>query len=88
MWSTWSATSFAVTAFVVLYMVGAVQALQQMESTWKAEVSRQLVQLSSMARVGRFDRLEVLTPDGRIVCQVRPDRRVFVRSAAPKTQVP
>lgn len=47
------------------------------------DIEQQAAQLSNIARVGRFDRLEILTLDGRIVCQVQPDRRVFVRSATP-----
>jgi hypothetical protein len=45
------------------------------------QIEQQATQLSGLAPVGRFDRLEILTPDGRIVCQVQPDRRLFVRSA-------
>ena len=45
------------------------------------QVENQAAQLSGLASVGRFDRLEVFTPEGRIVCQVQPDRRLFVRSA-------
>jgi len=44
------------------------------------QIGQQATQLSGLAPVGRFDRLEILTPDGRIVCQVQPDRRLFVRS--------
>jgi CheY-like chemotaxis protein len=44
------------------------------------QIEQQAAQLSTLAPVGRFDRLEILTPDGRIVCQVQPDRRLFVRS--------
>jgi CheY-like chemotaxis protein len=45
------------------------------------QVEQQALQVSSLASVGRFDRLEIVTPEGRIVCQVQPDRRLFVRSA-------
>ena len=45
------------------------------------QVEQQAVQLGGLASVGRFDRLEILTAEGRIVCQVQPDRRLFVRSA-------
>jgi hypothetical protein len=45
------------------------------------QIEQQATQLSSLAPVGRFDRLEILTPEGRIVCQVQPDRRLFVRRA-------
>jgi len=44
------------------------------------QIGQQASQLSSLAPVGRFDRLEIRTPEGRIVCQVQPDRRLFVRS--------
>jgi CheY-like chemotaxis protein len=50
------------------------------------QVEQQAAQLSSLASVGRFDRLEIFTPEGRIVCQVQPNRRLFVRSAG--TQSP
>jgi CheY-like chemotaxis protein len=65
----------------VLYQIGC----SNIESRARLleEIEQQAAQLSTLARVGRFDRLEVLTPDGRIVCQVQPDRRVFVRSATP-----
>jgi CheY-like chemotaxis protein len=45
------------------------------------QIEQQAAQLSTLAAVGRFDRLEILVPGGRIVCQMRPDRRLFVRSA-------
>jgi CheY-like chemotaxis protein len=48
------------------------------------QIEQQAAQLSSLAPVGRFDRLEIMTPDGRIICQVQPDRRLFVRSAGTK----
>jgi CheY-like chemotaxis protein len=51
------------------------------------QIEQQAAQLSSLAPVGRFDRLEILTPDGRIVCQVQPDRRLFVRSAGTRAAV-
>jgi hypothetical protein len=43
------------------------------------QIEQQAAQLGSLVPVGRFDRLEILTPEGRIVCQVQPDRRLFVR---------
>ena len=43
------------------------------------QLEQQANQLSSLAPVGRFDRVEILTAEGRIVCQVQPDRRLFVR---------
>jgi CheY-like chemotaxis protein len=45
------------------------------------QIEQQAAQLSTLATVGRFDRLEIQVPDGRIVCQVQADRRLFVRSA-------
>lgn len=47
------------------------------------EIEHEAAQLSTIARFGRFDRLEILTLEGRVVCQVQPDRRVFVRSTTP-----
>lgn len=47
------------------------------------EIEQRAAELGAVARVGRFDRLEILSSEGRIVCQVQPDRRVFVRSATP-----
>jgi CheY-like chemotaxis protein len=51
------------------------------------QIEQQATQLSGLAPVGRFDRLEILTPEGRIVCQVQPDRRLFVRSAGTRAAV-
>ena len=50
------------------------------------QIEQQAAQLSQLAPIGRLDRLEILSADGRIVCQVRPDRRLFVRAARPKTE--
>ncbi len=46
------------------------------------QVEQQATQVNSLIRVGRFDRLEMLTPEGRIVCQVQPGWRLFVRSVS------
>jgi CheY-like chemotaxis protein len=43
-------------------------------------VEDQATQLNSFAPFGRFDRLEMDTNQGRTVCQILPDRRLFVRS--------
>jgi len=51
------------------------------------QIEQQAAQLSSLAPVGRFDRLEIIPPEGRLVCQVQPDRRLFVRSAGTKGAV-
>ncbi len=51
------------------------------------QIEQQATQLSGLAPVGRFDRLEILTPEGRVVCQVQPDRRLFVRSAGSRAAV-
>lgn len=45
------------------------------------QVEQHGAQLSGVAALGRFERLEVLAQDGRIVCETRPHRRLFVRSA-------
>lgn len=36
--------------------------------------------LSKKATVGRFDRIELTTAEGRTVCQIQPDRRLLVRT--------
>ena len=46
-----------------------------------AEVEAQGKQLSARARAGMFDRVEIHTSGERIVCQVQPHRRLFLRSA-------
>jgi hypothetical protein len=51
------------------------------------EVMQQANELSGAASVGRFDRLEVQTPQGRVVCQARAHRRLWVRSSS-KLQLP
>lgn len=48
------------------------------------QIEQQAAQLGGVAPVGRFDRLEILTQEGRIICQVQPDRRLFVRRAGTK----
>ena len=45
------------------------------------QVEQQATQLGGLAPLGRFDRLEILPSEGRIICQVQPDRRLFVRRA-------
>jgi hypothetical protein len=45
------------------------------------QIEQQATQLGGLAPLGRFDRLEILTSEERIVCQVQPDRRLFVRRA-------
>jgi hypothetical protein len=46
------------------------------------QIEQQAQQLARLIPVGRFDRLEIVTPETRAVCQVHPDRRLFVRSNA------
>jgi CheY-like chemotaxis protein len=46
-----------------------------------AEVEEQGKQLGSRVRAGMFDRLELHTSEERVVCQVQPHRRLFVRAA-------
>jgi CheY-like chemotaxis protein len=48
------------------------------------ELDRQGERLAAMAPLGRLDRLEVLTRDGRIICQLQTQMRLFVRSARSK----
>jgi CheY-like chemotaxis protein len=48
------------------------------------QIEQQAAQLGGLAPLGRFDRLEILTQEGRIICQVQPDRRLFVRRAGTK----
>lgn len=48
------------------------------------QIDQQAAQLSALAPAGRFDRVEILAAEGRVICQVQPDRRVFVRSMARK----
>jgi len=45
-----------------------------------AQIEYQAGLLTNLAPLGRFDRLELLTSEGRIVCQIQPDRRLVVRS--------
>ena len=45
------------------------------------QVEHQAAQLSTLVPVGRFERLEVVMPAGRVVCQVEPHVRLFVRSS-------
>jgi CheY-like chemotaxis protein len=51
------------------------------------QVGQEATQVSSLARMGRFERLEILIPEGRIVCQVQPGWRLFVRSSKSATAV-
>lgn len=51
------------------------------------QVERQAAQLSTLVPVGRFERLEIATPTGRVVCQVEPHMRLFVRSSTAKIGV-
>jgi len=46
------------------------------------QIEQQAAEVSALAPVGRFDRLEIAAQDGRIVCHVRPNLRLFVRSSA------
>ena len=49
------------------------------------QVEQQALQLTNLAPLGRFDRLEILTATGRIVCQIQPHMRLFVRSGKAET---
>ena len=44
------------------------------------QIEQQTVQLSNLLPVGRFDRLEILTSDGRMICELQPNRRLFVHT--------
>jgi CheY-like chemotaxis protein len=52
-----------------------------------SQLEQHATQLSGLAPVGRFDRVEILARDGRIVCQIQPHRRLFVRSTETRTDV-
>ena len=45
-----------------------------------ARAEEEALELASLLRAGRFERLELLTPDGRIVCVIQPHLRLLVRS--------
>jgi CheY-like chemotaxis protein len=51
------------------------------------QIEQQGKQLGARARAGMFDRLEIHTPEERIVCQVQPHRRLFVRSAGHRDEL-
>lgn len=44
------------------------------------QIEEQALQLSHVAPVGRLERLEIITHEERMVCQIQSDRRLFVRS--------
>ncbi len=50
------------------------------------QIEQQAREVSEAVKVGVFDRLEIITPRGRVVCQVQPQRRIFVRSTRGKKQ--
>jgi len=52
------------------------------------QVEHQAAEVSALAPVGRFDRLEINGSDGRVVCQVSPHLRLLVRSAPAKNGSP
>lgn len=45
------------------------------------QIETQAAQISSAAPVGCLDRLEIHTGGEKIICQIRPDRRLYVRSS-------
>jgi HEAT repeat protein len=47
------------------------------------QIEQQSSQLAALAPMGAFDRLEIMAQQGRIICQVQPDRQIFVRSVRP-----
>jgi CheY-like chemotaxis protein len=44
------------------------------------QIEEQAAQLANVAPVGRLERVEILTDAGRLICQIQPDRKLFVRS--------
>lgn len=52
------------------------------------EIEQHALNLSSLASVGRFERLEIVTAGERAVCQIHPQRRLLVRSALGKPETP
>ncbi len=50
-----------------------------------AQLEQQGAHLSSLAPLGRFERLEILASDSRVVCEAQPHRRLFVRSTPVKS---
>jgi CheY-like chemotaxis protein len=47
-----------------------------------AQIEQQAEQLSNLVPAGRFDRLEILTLGGQIICQIQPHLRLFVRGGS------
>ena len=62
----------------VLYERGCSSLRQRLDLL--SQLEQDARQLGSQLRTGRFDRMEILLPDGRIVCQVQPNIRLLVRS--------
>ena len=48
------------------------------------QIEQEATQASSLARMGRFERLEIMLPERRMVCQVQPGWRLFVQSSKPE----
>lgn len=46
------------------------------------QIEHQAAEISALGAVGRFDRLEILSPDGRLVCQVNSQMRLLLRSVS------
>ena len=46
------------------------------------QIEQQAVQLGRLVRAGLFERLEIITNEGRTVCAVTPQMRLLVRSAS------
>lgn len=49
-------------------------------SRFLEQVEQQSVKINNLISLGRLERLKVHTPDETILCQIKPDRRLFVRS--------
>jgi len=50
---------------------------------WFEQLRQQTSQISGLLPVGRFDRLEIVLPRGRIVCDLQVNRRLFLRTSRP-----
>lgn len=53
-----------------------------------AQLEQQAADLNGILPLGRFDRLEIRSETDRVVCQVQPHMRLFVRSARPAGGTP
>ncbi len=52
------------------------------------QVDQQVLEISMLAGMGRFERIDLTTPENRIICQIQPDRRLLVRVRSDPFQKP